>query len=187
MNRLSQLDAVNIVLRNLGENPLASLEVQYPTLDIVLPALDEALVEILAEGWWFNTRYRITLSPDINGEVPVPAGTLAFYPEDNSITFEGTRLIDKDTGSPVLNKQVNGKLVSYIEFVDVPTFAQYAITYKAAYQVYTSDSGEDSTSQSILQRALGYYQQLSAQHTRSQNFNSKRKPIVQRWYANLRS
>lgn len=187
MSKLTTLDAVNLILRNLGENPLASLEIQYPTLDIAIPALNEATSEVLSEGWWFNTRYKITLVPDINGIVQVPQDTLAFYPEDESIAYDGTGLIYKDTGAPVLNVSVTGKLITFLEFETLPSNARYAIAYRAAYQVYVSDSGEDSTSQSINTRAGGYYLQLSAEHTRSQKFNSRKRRNVRRFLGNLRT
>lgn len=184
---MNKEDAVNLILRGIGENPVASLEVQYPTLDIVLPALDEATNEVLTEGWWFNTRYDITLQPDLSGVTVVPESTLAFYPEDESITFEGTRLVYKATGIPLVNQAVRGRLVVTLPFEDCPLTARYAIAYLAAYQVYVSDSGEDSSAGTLMSRHMGYLQQLSATHTRSQKFNSGKRRSVRKWRASLRT
>lgn len=181
------LDSVNIILRALGENPLQDLNIQYPTLNIVLPALDDARAEVLGEAWWFNTRYNIKLIPDINGIIHVPLNTLKFYPDDSCITFEGTRFINKDTGEPITNRTICGKLVSNLPFEDCPDTAQRLITYTAAFNSYVTDNGQDATSQQIQNRMVGFAMSLSEEHTRTQRFNSKQKPSVRRWYRNLRT
>jgi len=184
---LNKTDAVNLVLRSIGENPVASLDIQYPTLDIIIPALEEATHEVLTEGWWFNTRYAVTLQPSVSGDTVVPEATIAFYPEDESITFEGTRFVYKDTGDALVNTPVKGKLVTSMAFENCPSTARYAIAYLTAYQVYVSDSGADQSAATLLERYAGYIQQLSAAHTRSQNFNSYRRKTVAKWRANLRA
>ena len=183
---MQKLEAVNIILRALGEHPVAALDVQYPTLNTVIPALDEAVTTVLSEGWWFNTRYRITLPIDVDGVTVVPDNTLKFYPDNARITFEGTRFIWKDTGNPLVDTPVCGRLTSWLPFEDCPNTAQYCITYQAAYDTYVADNGVDSTAQKIQQKLAGFAISLSAEHTRSQNFSAQQKPTVRRWLNNLR-
>jgi hypothetical protein len=184
---MTKLEAINIILRTLGENPVPNLDIAYPTLNIIIPALDDSRAEVLGEAWWFNTRYNIKLIPDVNGVVHVPLKTLKFYPDDVCITFEGSRFIWKDTGEPVLNKKICGRLVTLLEFEDCPDTCQRLITYNAALATYVTDNGQDASSQQIAQKMIGFAQSLSAEHTRSQRFNSKQKPTVQRWFRNLRT
>ena len=184
---MQYLDAVNTVLRSLGENPVAALDVRYPTMNLVLPALDTARIELLTEGWWFNTRYNISLEPDTLGVVTVPADTLSFCPDDSSITFEGSRFVNKDTGAPVVSQSVAGVLVSDLTFEACPSSAQYAIAHSAAYSVYVADNGIDNTAQDIQRKIAGFYRTLSADHVRAQKVSSYQRPNVRRWLRNLRS
>lgn len=181
-----KLDAVNIVLRAMGEHPVPDLNVAYPTLNIAIPALDVATNTILSEGWWFNTRYKVTLVADINGVTTVPANTLKFYPHDEDITFEGTRFIWKDTGDALIDTDVCGRLITLLDFDVCPNTAQYAIAFKAAYDTYIADNGVDSTAQDLDRKLAGWALSLSGEHTRSQKFSSQKKPSVQRWLSNLR-
>lgn len=182
-----RLEAVNLCLRTLGENPVPDENIQYPTLNMVQPAIDDAVAEVLTEGWWFNTRYNVTLVPDVNGDTTVPLNTLMFYPDNARYSFEGTRFIDKDTGALLVDTPVEGRLVTLLPFEDLPDSAQRVVAYTAAYNVYVSDNGVDASAQNINQTRLGFALTLSGQHTRQQRFNSKQKRTVQRYYSNLRT
>jgi len=181
-----KLDAVNLILRTMGEHPVASLDVQYPTLNIALPALDVATNTILKEGWWFNTRYAVTLQPDVAGATQIPDNTLTFYPDNASITFEGRRFIWKDTGDTLMDTPVCGRLITLLDFDNCPNTAQYTIAYQAAYDAYVADNGVDSSAQDTSTKLAGWALQLSAEHTRSQRFSSFQKPTVRRWLRDLR-
>jgi hypothetical protein len=183
---MNLLQSVNTILRKLGENPLASLDIQYPTLALVLPAIDEATNELLSEGWWFNTRYNIKLVADVNGDITVPNEIISFYPDDETITFEGTRFINKDTGDLITDQEICGKLVTLLDFEKCPNTARYLITYLAAFNVYVADNGQDNTSQSIQVDIAKYQMQLSGEHTRMQKFTARKRPTVLRWYDSLR-
>lgn len=182
---MQKLEAVNLILRNLGENPLPGLDVQYPTLNLVLPALEDARIEVLTEGWWFNTRECITLLPGVGGVVTIPDNTLVFYPECPDVIFEGTRLISNTTGDAILNQEVLGRLVTDLEFEELPDAAQRVIAYTAAYNTYVVDNGVDTSAQALLQTRSGFALALGAQHTRARKFSSKQKRTVRRYLSNL--
>lgn len=185
--KLTKLEAINIILRALGENPLASLEVQYPTLDIAEPALEEARHELLIDGWWFNTRYEIELQPDVDGVVQLPGDAITFRPNDNAVTFEGTRLIDRNTGAAITGVAVPGRLITDIPFEQCPFIAQYVIAYSAAVHARLNDVGYDTNSQRLEGRVGVYLQQLGEEHIRATKFNSRKRASVRRWYSELRT
>lgn len=182
---MQKLDAVNIILRNLGENPLPGLDVQYPTLNLALPALEDARIEVLTEGWWFNTRECITLLPDLSGNITLPARTLVFYPDDPDIIYEGTRLISNTTGDVITDKPVTGRLVTDLDFEELPDTAQRVIAYTAAYNTYVVDNGVDTSAQTLQQTRNGFAITLASQHIRARKFSSKQKATVRRYRANL--
>ena len=98
------LTAVNTILRKLGEIDVPSLDEQYPTLAIVLPALDEARTTVLKEGWWFNTLFNWDALPTPTGEIELPENTLMFYPDDPRYVFEGQFVVMADNHEPKIGR-----------------------------------------------------------------------------------
>lgn len=181
----TELDAVNLIIRALGENPVPSLDIQYPTLSIAVPALEEARLEVLREGWWFNTLENVTLLPDVDGVIVLPEGTIMFYPDCPDYVFDGAAIRRADDGTLVHGTPMLGRLILDKPFEDIPLSARYAIAYHAAHSAYVNDNGEDTTSQRLMVARDRYVLSLSGDHTRSRKANSRRSKIVQRWYHSL--
>lgn len=182
----TELDVINLCLRKLGEPPVSSVDVQYPTIDLIRPALQEAHQNFLQEGWWFNTFDKVTLLPDINGDVQVSADTLVFYPDEpDKYTFTGTSVVKTD-GVQVAGPVVGRRIVE-IEFFKMPTAARYAVAYKTAAVVYAEDIGIDAVYQELLGLYVEAYRTVSTQHTKHRKFSSRNKLQVARWRSMLRS
>lgn len=179
------LDAVNHVLRALGEPPLNSLDTQYPTLDLILPALEQNRIDLLTEGWWFNVLERSTLSPDPSGVVFVPADTLDFYPDDPAYVFAGTYISLKD-GETNIGRSVRGRRIVDREFDRLPQAARTYIANAAIMDVYISDVGVDTIAQAASEQAHESYQVLGGMHTRQRKFSMRQSPSVQEWRRMLR-
>jgi hypothetical protein len=183
---MNTLKAVNLILQQLNENPLPNLDVQYPTLAIVLSALEEAQAEVLSQGFWFNTRYDVELVPDVLGEVQVPTDCIIFIPCDRDITFEGTRFIDSKTGTEV-TEAVRGVLITNLAYESLPLSVRYTVAYLAAYNAYVTDNGEDSTSTKLQNAYMRWGSSLTREHTRARKVNARRNPAVQKWFRYLRT
>ena len=181
------LQAVNLILRKLGEIEVPSIDEPYPTLAVVLPALDESRQTVLKEGWWFNTLQDWDAVPGENGEVELPDNTLMFYPDDPKYVFEGQFIVMADNHSPVIATSVRGRLVVDKEFERLPFTCAMAVTYSAAVDTYISDIGPDKTSETLEATRMEYLMTLSAEHTRSRKRNSTRKKAFQRWKHSLRT
>lgn len=179
------LTAVNTILRKLGEIDVPSVDEAYPTLAVVLPALEEARTSVLKEGWWFNTLHNWDAVPAPDGTVELPANTLMFYPDDPKYVFEGQFIVMADNHEPVISATVRGKLIVDKEFERLPYTAAMAVTYTAAVETYVADIGPDKTSEQLMAAMQGYLMTLSAEHTRSRKQNSKQKKAFQRWKQRL--
>ena len=179
------LDAVNLVLRKIGEIPVTSVDEQYPTLTIVLPALAEARVKMLSEGYWFNSYYKHVLQPMPDGQVLLPANCLKFFPKEARHKFTGSRIADTDTGSIFVKEPVEGRLIIDIPFDDLSEITQYAIAYGAAYETYLSDIGNDDICKKLEETRDEYVMQLNGDHTVSRKQNSGKKKQVMRWRSRL--
>lgn len=181
-----ELEVINLILRRLGEPPISSIDTQYPTLDLIRPALDSARIAVLQEGWWFNTVERYGAVPGPDGTVNVPADTLAFYPADNRYCWVGNT-VTLDDGNPVVGETVYGRRVFDRDLYTIPHAARYAVAYLAALRVYSEDIGVDSVHADLLTTYGAAYMELSAQHTRHRALSSLNKPHVMRWRRHLRS
>lgn len=181
------LGAVNLVLRKIGEIPVTSIDEQYPTLAIVLPAMEEARVKLLSEGYWFNTYYKHVLVPNTHGEVKTPLNTLKFFPDEAKHKWVGKRIADTDTGSIFVNENVQGRLVIDVPFEELNEIAQYAVAYTVAHTTYLSDIGDDDICKKLERTRDEYIMQVNGDHTIQRKQNSRQKKQVMRWRQSLRT
>ena len=179
------LKAVNLVLRKIGEIPVTSIDEQYPTLTIVLPALEEARIRLLSEGYWFNTYYAHTLQPDVTGRVSLPLNCLKFFPAEERHKFTGVGIADTDTGSVFINEPVTGRLIVDIPFENLVEVMQYAVAYSAAHDTYLSDIGDDDICRKLEQRRDEFLEQVNGDHTVSRKQNSRKRKQQMRWRHSL--
>lgn len=185
MEPLNRLGAVNLILRKLGEIPVTSIDEPYPTLAVALPAIDEAQVLVLSEGYWFNTFYNSTLMPQSDGRVPTPLDCLKFFPDDGKFAFVGTQIRDSATGNEFLGVPVTGRLILNMDFESLPLVARYAIAYTAAADVYRNDIGPDATYSDIVMNRDRYIGQINGDHTASRQKNSRNRKQFSRWRSSL--
>ncbi|CAX63154.1 tail tubular protein A [Pseudomonas phage phikF77] len=181
------LDAVNVILGKIGELPIPSMDETYPTMAIALPELEDQRIQLLTQGWWFNTWWKHKLTPDPQGRINLPKDTLAFYPDSPDLQWDGLGVRDANTGDDRIGKVVEGRLVLSREWDRIPEIAQRVIAHQAALAVYTHEIGPDETAQVIAQELQAYQNELSRMHTRSRPLNTQAKRSFSRWRRSLRT
>ena len=73
----SKLEAVNTMLNAIGESPVNQLGEQGPADAVMAEAiLDETTKEFQAEGWHFNSHYKVDLSRDADNKIPIGTDVL---------------------------------------------------------------------------------------------------------------
>lgn len=183
---MNKLEAVNMILRRLGEATVTSLDVPYPTVSLAVPALEEARRTLLLDEWFFNKFQWRNLLP-VGGRVEVPDTILAAYPQDpKKYVYTGRYIRNAVTGEHV-NAPVLCNVVTDIPFEDLPPQAQLYVVYQAAYTSYVQDFGMDETAQGIQQDAISAYMQIATQHTRHRKHNTRTKRQWQRYLGGLRN
>ena len=99
--RTTLLDATNVLLRNIGEMPVDSLEnQQIQDARIAEQTLLEFHKEGQIRGWSWNREDQYPFERDANsGEIDVPAATMSWlvdpYQENGRYVLRGTRVYDK--------------------------------------------------------------------------------------------
>jgi hypothetical protein len=102
--RTTLLDAVNVVLMNIGEQPVSTLENQQ-----VLEArtAEATILELHKEGqtrgWSWNSERAYPFTRATNGEITVPANIVSWQPDpyefEHRYQLRGQRVYDKESRS----------------------------------------------------------------------------------------
>lgn len=134
----TELEAVNIMLSNLGESPVNSLDdqdvVDAGTARNILASINR---EVQSRGWWFNTDIDRKFLPTTAGEITLPPNTLRVDSSgkdmrDKNLVLRGRRLYDRINHTYKIAQPVTLTIVIGLDFTDLPETARRHITIKAA-------------------------------------------------------
>ena len=131
------LDAVNIMLGTIGEQPVSTLVVSgVADVGIAKTILAETSRKVQSKGWDFNTDIDYALALDSDSKVPIPPNALRI---DTTIGGFGSDLVqragffwDRDNNTFILAQAVRANIVRYFAYEDLPESARYYIAIKAA-------------------------------------------------------
>jgi hypothetical protein len=133
--KYTKLQAVNIILSNIGQAPVTTLSSVNPMVSTALGILNEVTTSALGEGWTFNTERAYPLLPDIDGHILVPENVISYDSHPNSnqdlVTRNG-RLYDKISHTDVFSGEIELDVVWFFDFEDLPQPVRNYITVRAA-------------------------------------------------------
>lgn len=135
-SRLTELEAVNIILRNVGLSPVSTLSgATAPDVVTAQSVLDEAQRSVLKEGWDFNTETDYPLTPSSN-RITIPSDFFSFRPMDTTKHYVERQgyLYDLDARSLSFDDTVKVEAIVSLQWSDLPEAARYYIAVKAARQ-----------------------------------------------------
>lgn len=149
IKQMTELEAVNLILKNMGEAPVNSLSGALPLeASQAFDVLIEVSKEVQTKGWYFNTEYR-RLAPDHQGHITLPVNTLSVQTIGDSrglkVIARGNRLYNI---SPFANTfkfdgAVSVQIVLGLEFNELPSTARNYIALKAARIAQVRTEGDD--------------------------------------------
>jgi len=142
----TELGAVNVLLQTINEAPVNSLEIPgLNDLSMARNVLAETSREFQSIGYEFNSD-KITIAPDIDGYINLPANTARVDPVDKSKRYiqRGTRLYDKTENTFAIGAPVEVDIILYRDFNDLPEPAKRYITIKAARRFQNRVMGDDA-------------------------------------------
>jgi hypothetical protein len=136
MAKATKLDAVNIVLSNIGQAPVVNLESGNPMVEMAQLILDEVSRTVQSEGWVFNTEYGYPFTPDpTTKEIEISDNVLSLDTEHLS-TYDAQirngKLYDRGNHTYDWSDQINLNVVWEFDFVDLPEAFKNYITVRAA-------------------------------------------------------
>jgi len=114
--------------------------------------LDRENLEVQSIGWHFNTRKDVTLTPDANGNIAVPAGVVKIDATGSSsyrdIAITGDTLFDLDDNTAVFSGTLVVTYTVAYQFHCVPLPIQKYIVAKAAAE-FNSVAGDPRRQRNI--------------------------------------
>ena len=152
LNLTSELEAVNKVLRMMGEAPVNSLEGQFGLARQANDTLKEVSKTIQAEGWSFNTDYERTLERNSSKEINLSSDISRVkidpyeYP-DNEVVQRGLKLYDRRKNTSIFEEDLTADVTYFLEWTDLPEHARQYIMTKAGRTLQEQILGSADLSQ----------------------------------------
>jgi hypothetical protein len=131
----TKLDAVNIILSNIGQAPVVNLESGNPMVETAELVLDEISRTVQAEGWVYNTEPKYPFVPDPNKEIVIPDNVLSFDLPPFSDKFSqvrGGKLYNRTDHTFEWDDTQELDVVWLFDFEDLPEAFKNYITIRAA-------------------------------------------------------
>ena len=133
ITRTSFLEAVNTVLRMLGEAPVNSLDGEFGLAQQANDILIDSSRRLQIEGWTFNTDYERLLQRNQDNEIPVGSNVLRVvvhqynYP-DLDVVQRGSKLYDRKAKSYQFTKDLKADVTYALDWEELPEHARHYIT-----------------------------------------------------------
>jgi hypothetical protein len=140
MTLTTELQAVNLGLEAIGQNPVVSLSSTDTSVDsdAALKHLGEANRDIQAEGWAWNSDDAFPIDPGVDGSIALPANILkvkqAYFDGgfNKVLVQRGLRLYDRKGHTFNIGIPVKVDIVTLLEFTDLPQEARTYIALEGA-------------------------------------------------------
>ena len=139
--KLDKLAAVNIILSNIGQAPLTSLNTSNPLSSLAEGMINEVSHSLQSEGWVFNTEQDYPFTPNNNKFIEIPDNVLSLDKTEWSdiepvirkpAGVTNARLYDKRDHTYEFEGEQYLKVVWCFEFEDLPEVFKQYITIRAA-------------------------------------------------------
>jgi hypothetical protein len=133
----TELEAVNECLENIGQAPVSTIAGDLGVdTQIALNFVRKTNRELQSRGWRWNTDENYTLTPNGDGDILLPSGTLAVDSDgvdrDMDVVQRGDRLYNRTDHTFNFTKAIKVRIVRALTFEDLPEPARRFIALRAA-------------------------------------------------------
>jgi len=133
----TELEAVNVILKNDGEEPVATLDENgFSPAQEAREVLHETSRRLQLHGYNFNTDKCRSFSPDVDGFITLGSNVLAIQPvqgvEGYSLQQRGQRVYNSSTFSYEFEQPIKVNAVTFLPWDELPEYARNYIAIKAA-------------------------------------------------------
>ena len=140
---MEELEALNLLLRAIGSDPVNSVSTQQPDAANALDTLNRYRRRVQKRGWWCNIQYNVEFQV-AGKEIRIPKEYTTVIFDNATLVKRGNRLFDKYNNTYQFTCSVVAKRTIYIlPWDEMPESMREVITYQAA-QSFVRDEIEDS-------------------------------------------
>jgi hypothetical protein len=170
---LDKLGAVNLMLSASGETKVSTLvDDGINDTDVAQQVLDEIIIEVLSDGWYFNT-VKKTLSPDTTGRIAISDNYLRVEGGGNDyrrqLTVRDKYLYDLDNDTDQFTLPVELRVITNLDFTNIPSAMRFYIA-RAAARVYQAQTKADpDTDQILFQQEIRAMERARKDNTKAGN------------------
>lgn len=175
----TELEAVNLMLRSIGESPVQDLDENInPDAVNALAILRAVNRRVQAEGWNFNTQNNRLLTRNVDDEIELPATTLSVDTVGESANVDVVQLQGKLYH--VVNQTFEFENDLYVDitlhydFEDIPQAARDFIVEDASKQFISSELGSGELNEQVNLRWRQARANLRRQHGLTKDANMLR-------------
>jgi len=154
---MTKIDAVNRMLRYIGELPIPS----NTTIDelpegheavMALTILDETTRELQQERFWFNSA-TTTFLPNTDGYISIPFNVLSIRDARGSIKYlmSGNDVYDATNETKIFNDAISLKILIELDFDDLPDVFRTFVVLQSAKHLHMYLNGDETTQKVLLQ------------------------------------
>lgn len=154
LSPMTELDAVNLMLVNIGEQPVNALEIGgVSEVSIARFILHNTSRAVQTDGLRCNTEYNYKLIPDENGFLSLPMNALKVDASDPTVNVvvRGKRLYDVDNHTYIFKEPLLVDIVFFLPYEELPQAVRTYICIRAAREFGTKILGSETLNQFSLQ------------------------------------
>jgi len=143
----TELEAVNVMLGTIGEQPVNSLDIStISEVSIASNILYDISREVQTRGYSWNKETEYPLALSTGGEIPLPINCLDvnITSEDDWIIQRGSRLYNRTDHTYVFTADVEATIIFFLPFIELPQAARNYITLRAARKFQVRILGSES-------------------------------------------
>ena len=134
--KLTKLDAVNIVLSNIGQAPVTQVDNDNPMVALAVNMVDEVAEAVQSESWAFNYEFNYPFTPDINNEIPIAENIIRIDASDpytdKELIIRGGKLYDAKAHSYKFTDKLLLDVTWLLDFEDLPQPVKQYIAIRTA-------------------------------------------------------
>jgi len=130
---MTELEAVNVLLTTIGEAPVNTLTGNQVTdVTVAKQVLLEVSREVQSQGWHWNSEHNVTLAPDNNKHILIPADTARIDAREYNVVVREGKLFDLNKRTYLFSGTIKADIVYFQDFDVIPEVAKRYITARAA-------------------------------------------------------
>lgn len=184
-----KLDLVNACLRAIANDMVDTVDDPEVDTAIAIVTVEETIIDVLSQGWWFNTELNWKVTADVNGEIEMPDTVIDFRTarcsrQHDLVKRQGKLYDMNDHSFDMTQNLLNDGTIDFdflmgLELGDCPIVAQQYIREASVGKFLVDMEAEQLKITKSDERAMRFLALLERQHYRNSKFNVYQHSKVQ--------